>query len=58
MLGVVLEQPAGLSKEACLYAGADWLSFSVIQKVARGQYTAVLFLAAILGSGVAEWKRH
>ena len=24
-------------KEACLYAGADWLSSSVSQRVARGQ---------------------
>ena len=30
-------QPAGLSKEACLYAGADWLSSSVSQRVARSQ---------------------
>ena len=30
---MVLGQSAGLSKEACLYAGADWLSSSVSQKV-------------------------
>ena len=28
-----------LSKEACLYAGADWLSPSVSQRVARSFFT-------------------
>ena len=36
---VELEQPAVLSNEACcLYAGVDWLSSSVRQRVARDQY--------------------
>ena len=30
-------QPAGLSKEACLYTAADWLNSSVSRSVARGQ---------------------
>ena len=34
---MVLGQPNGLSKEARLYAGADWLSSPVSQRVARGQ---------------------
>ena len=28
---MLLGQPAGLSKEVCLYAGADWLSSSIYQ---------------------------
>ena len=39
---MVLKLPAGLSKEACLYAGADWQSLSVSQKAARGQYLNTL----------------
>ena len=35
---IILGQPAGLSQEACLHAGADWLRSSVNQWVARGQY--------------------
>ena len=34
---MVLGQSAGLSKEACSFASADWLSSSVSQRVARGQ---------------------
>ena len=33
---VVLGQPTGLSKQACLCAGADWLGSSVSQRVAKG----------------------
>ena len=33
-------QPASLSKEACLYVGADWLSPSLSQTVTRGQCNA------------------
>ena len=36
-IAVVLGQPAGVSEERWLLAGADWLSSSVIQRVARGQ---------------------
>ena len=32
-----------LSKEACLYAGADWLSSSVSHRVARGQWYGRVF---------------
>ena len=33
-----------LSKEACLYTGADWLSSSVSQRVARGQLSLCPFV--------------
>ena len=32
---IVPGQPTSLSKEACLYAGADWLSLCVSQRVAK-----------------------
>ena len=32
---------SSLSKEACLYAGADWLSSSVGQRVAGAQLTVI-----------------
>ena len=33
---VVLRLPRGLSMEVCVYAGADWFSSAVNQRVARG----------------------
>ena len=42
---VELEQPAVLSNEVCcLYAGADWLSSSVRQRVARDQYLSLIHI--------------
>ena len=35
---VVLSQLTGMSKEVCLYAGADWLSSSVSHRVVTGQF--------------------
>ena len=35
---MVFGQPAGLSKEARLYAGAAWLSTSVSRRVLQGQF--------------------
>ena len=40
-----------LSKKACLYAGADWLTSSVSQRVARGPLCAVYSLH---GFGIAQ----
>ena len=34
---MALGQPADMSKEACFYADADWLSSSITQKLAKGQ---------------------
>ena len=48
---MVLGQPAGFSKEACLYMGADWLSSSVCHRVVRGQLPPLLIsLNAISGN--------
>ena len=38
---LVLGQLAVLCKEACLYTGANWLSSSVIQSVARGLFMVI-----------------
>ena len=46
MCSVVLGQPASLSKGACLYMVADWLSSSVSQRVARGQMSHGLGMGA------------
>ena len=44
---VVIGQPAGLSKEACLYADSDWLSLSVSHRVARSQLAAAAVLSTL-----------
>ena len=40
-------QPTGLSKEACLHAGADWLSSTVSQRVVRDQLLRIPFLTKL-----------
>ena len=53
---VVLGQPAGLSKEACLYAGAEWLTVFVSRRMARGQLSSAvgeMFREIYLGNAAA-----
>ena len=46
-------QPAGVIKEACLYAGADWLSSSVSQRVARGHITITVHCSELRSPHIA-----
>ena len=50
---MLIGQPADMSKEASLHAGADWLSSYVSQKVARGRENYYIYLD-VLGAKILE----
>ena len=55
---MVLGQPVGLSKDACFYAGADWLSWPVNQRGARGPLCAVTTFQTEQPLRIAEQYRN